>query len=348
MEKIRTNIFPSAMVESQGQIYMADLYSNAVFRYDLDNNKVNIVTQFNGEPSVAKELYTDIIYCNNKLYFIPHRAKKLAILDLRSNSVFEEKLPRGIISGNGEYKSAVSCNGNIFILGYCAKNILCYNDETGFYDEINFPESPGLFTSGLMFENSIYIVSKVSTDVWMINGQDNRVSVIHTRINEKGLLDIKRVGQDIILVAIDSHNIYKLKENGKVEKTLTPTKGTKKTDWPYGVGAVDDYGRYYLVTSNDLNIISIDEKEVACRQEDNFKNKHIDAQCGKVIKARNIIFWFYNCNMIYEYNPQSEIGEWKELLLDGYMNQKFDKEFDYGVIEETKAWKLQNFIRALQ
>ena len=102
--------------------YAASGSFNALFKVDLETGKSCYLQQFDAEKMDAKRLYTNAIYVNNKVYFVPAAAEKIAVLDVKTNvisyidinEVDENRAPN--YRNDSKFNSGVLYDGWIYMI----------------------------------------------------------------------------------------------------------------------------------------------------------------------------------------------------------------------------------------
>lgn len=304
MSKELYEIMPGSAIDYEGDLYIADLNSNALYRFNIENDYVEWITTFHEEDGFEKNLYTEMLSINNILYCVPHAARTIGIYDIKNNYSRTVNLPSQIANIPGKFKTAIYCEGEIFFLGYTLENVWSYNINDNTFKEIIVPESKKLFVKGICVRDKIYFISKASSNIWILDCKTKYIIACKTCLNNEGLSDIFVSGGIIYVISFDSNKIYKFESNGLKDCHYIIKLNSKK--WPHGVGI--EIGGKYLTLSIEKEKIILNDLQNFAEEIDDETDKYNDVGISNLIKnGENILVWLYGKNDVYIYYPDKNV-----------------------------------------
>ena len=120
-----------AMYDDGEYLWFTPVYFNALLKMKKSTEEVTLVGFFPGEEAFAQRLFSDIAMHNNKLYFAPYSARKIAVYDLEtgefSNIDFDKKYTEW---ENSVFSSVLVDDNLIYFIPRTYKAFLVYNAET--------------------------------------------------------------------------------------------------------------------------------------------------------------------------------------------------------------------------
>lgn len=100
---------------------------NALFQMDKRSYKINLVNVFPDESFMQEMLYSSVAMCDEKLYFAPYAAERIAIYDLKMEKF--KMISLETYDMNEKFFHAISADGKVYFIPYRYPGILCYEKE---------------------------------------------------------------------------------------------------------------------------------------------------------------------------------------------------------------------------
>lgn len=225
MERELIRYIPSASAVVGDNIYFTDLYTNALFRFNMKEKRSICVAQFDDEPCRKKELYTDIVVGNDVLCCVPHSAKTIGLYYLNTKTTESIKLPEELQKEEVTFKCGCICGEELFLFGYNVEGIWHVNIKEKcirkFLCNVDCDNSGKFFLACMNSGEKIYAVCREENVIWELNIYAPYIKKI--TLDEKknwGFAGIVRWGEYLLLNSCKEHNvsIYSLIENAIVYK----------------------------------------------------------------------------------------------------------------------------------
>ena len=164
-------IMPGAAVAYKDKFIFVDLWSNLLYFLDIETGESRVLTKIENEPFFHKDLFTDLVVGDDYLFCVPHDASHIVMYDLQNDEINYIELPNSLKNCQGAFKRAIydKKNRELILLGYCIANIWIFSIDKKDFREIKLPISCGLYTSGIIEDDEIIIVSKATSDILEAN-----------------------------------------------------------------------------------------------------------------------------------------------------------------------------------
>ena len=313
----------SIFYEYSINLVSSKLNFNTVLKKNIENPNIQELKDLN-----IQEIYSKILYYNNKLYFIPYNTNYLTIYDITTQTFNNEKILDFDI--NQElFKSAIFINLNnttyLILVPYCA-NVLCMYD----INNHNF-----LYKKNKIFENNKFIGCNIDYkgNIYF-NTYDGNMLFYKLNI-------VKHYRQITLPVQLNNNqhisfkNLYtKFHKNLVYNNYNFNNKQIKFSDY-FSKGGSE----YYTVSSISQNIfVNDDNINIAKKNSDNVisytnfinlqKNNKLQIQDFKNAKSQKNNYWnlydevSYNINCIELYSNNQLLlyskSNFKQTTLDNY------------------------------
>jgi len=174
-------------IEYGGSLYLSATYLNGLFRYDMEDDKLEFIDCFKQETE-STGLYRDTLLINDEIWFMPEHAKKIAIFN-------PHKVEIRYIELNANYDKSVWCN---FITFGVINNEYVYMipagaDSVQIIDIINEKVNrislekryQNKFLGAFYKDNKLYVYPREGEDVLCISIPDFLVTVIPYKYNSQ-------------------------------------------------------------------------------------------------------------------------------------------------------------------
>lgn len=337
----RYNVIPSAILVDKTKTYLMDSYSNTLFSIEFSNLCIERIVQFDKESGFQRDLYSEMIWGDGCIYFVPHGATTLGIYDATTRQLYSKELPLEICRGRGTFKTAVYINHELYLLGYAEKNVWSYSKEKDKFTKIEIPDSVGLFVAGAEKNNTLFIVSKMSPDIWKIDCKSQYVERCTGCTCEVGYVDVRVINEKVFVISWGTNNVYQYLEN----RWCLCKKNIKSdfSKWPHHRG---------LLINNLYYVWSKEENGIMAYDLGTYEEIHIDlnvkkmSNVGLVAWKNKILLWHFGTNEIYELSLDEKIIK-ENLIFDRHRPvRNINDQTVLNAINESKYFKLIDFIDA--
>lgn len=347
MERELIRYIPSASAVVGDNIYFTDLYTNALFRFNMKEKRSICVAQFDDEPCRKKELYTDIVVGNDVLCCVPHSAKTIGLYYLNTKTTESIKLPEELQKEEVTFKCGCICGEELFLFGYNVEGIWHVNIKEKcirkFLCNVDCDNSGKFFLACMNSGEKIYAVCREENVIWELNIYAPYIKKI--TLDEKknwGFAGIVRWGEYLLLNSCKEHNvsIYNLIENAVVYKLDVEM---ASEEWPFAGGVVNDEGVVYFPVAKEDTILSIDIKNKWEELQKIRLQKVNDTMLpwgNPVICDGKVVIWKYQSNFLFMYDYKLNKFETVDLIsettpkLNGlYLSGRVVQEGEYSLLE---------------
>lgn len=208
--------FPASGIQEINEfIYMSLLETNGLVRVNVNTGLVQFIDIFKHE-SAEYQLYLQSVLYQDKIFFLPLNAKKIAVYDVSKSNM------RYIETGNrakpGRYINCVRDGKYLYLLSDREWHIDCLDMET---EELtvccrldNDYERMG-YTISAAINGYIFGISIDTNEIWRFNSCDKQYAKLGRLFEQEAPLNVGCAGDDCIWVISDNYIVYQLSLEGK-------------------------------------------------------------------------------------------------------------------------------------
>lgn len=190
------------------QIWFSSMDFNGLFSLDLSTHKNLFCGEFPDELSYGERLYDELLEVGGKIYFIPNKAKQIAVYDMGKKDFFKIDIPKKYIHEKMSFLSAVKYKEYIFMFGSYIPVIICLDTKNNtmryidsWYQEIEkdiFDEKDIFFgKQAVVIENRILIPMCSVNGIFELNGDTLQYKVHRIGNGKLGYFGIDYDGENI-------------------------------------------------------------------------------------------------------------------------------------------------------
>ncbi len=212
-----------AIAEADGAYWYVPIWHNGLYRLDMRSGESKWVEKV-GENGEMLELYVNACSHKDSLFFIPHKAKKIAVYDIKSKKIsshaFLQKNDEEHPPVRAWFISKIVDKNMLYLLPYFYHSIVCFNMDTKEMRHITLVEadkydySKGLCSyGGGLHDGVIYMPSEKDGRVYAIELSTERIGTLPIK-NKKytSLFVVKNQLWMIPFDAAETIDIYDLKK----------------------------------------------------------------------------------------------------------------------------------------
>ena len=127
-----------ASVNINDEMWCVSRIWDGLYKVCITTGKVDYVCELPEKNELDRQAYTDILYCEGKLYFIPAFAKNIAVYDINEEKIAEINVSQYFIGREGEFNIGGGCiYGNWLYLYPCLSNILMRINIKNYMTEVD-------------------------------------------------------------------------------------------------------------------------------------------------------------------------------------------------------------------
>lgn len=208
MERIK-NI--SAIAAYENTLWFASEEFNALFRYDLENNKTEFAGSFPGEELKAQSLYSEVALYGHQIIFAPAFAGKIAIYDIAKERFVMLSLPEttsamAIRCTERRFCAVVVKKHDAFFVGKGLPVILKLDLQTYKIQEYFIPGYSGKVED--CYNHNYFFIDKVVLDDSIFLPMGDKIFEWHMNDGSSVLHDIGEPGNRYITICHDGARLW--------------------------------------------------------------------------------------------------------------------------------------------
>lgn len=324
IERMETPLF-SCGVEFKGKLYITSAQNNELYEYDYLTNELRYVTFFAKEKDMPYLYRTGIIY-KGKVWFIPHLAENIAVVDLRTFAIeyiplnykwIEESFVLKCASA-GVYKSHY-----LYIIPYDIDCVTLIDMDTKSVRVLNDVRNRGeIYSDAYYYDGYLYCIPWTADNILKIDvltGETWRTEWTFGRKQySQAIVDYEK--EEVWFTPAEATEILKLNLN-RNEWTAFPFRKSKDID-----NYIDSF--YGKIVNEKVFILPFSSKEIMSvdREGDsitkyNYNSEIVKTPFFKPIYSTKLFAIIEYTNQLLYYDQQSDSFEQRQL------NLIIDKEF---------------------
>lgn len=211
MKEYERSIQPGAVAINSGWMWIFDYNINAMFRMELSSRKVEYVLSVQDEDAYQRALFTDMFFCDNKVFLVANSAAENVLIDLETMS--QRKIHCKRQNKSTKTATPVQYGSKVYMFPkFLGDNIVIWDftDETVHEIKVDYSKvGQHMELKELMWFGGV----KEGDSFWLVCGHSAKL--VH--IDKRGSLDIyplDTVNKGFCAISIKGHILYLLPEEG--------------------------------------------------------------------------------------------------------------------------------------
>lgn len=205
------NLSSETVAIVNGKLWVADICSNRVFEYDLNNHFCKVLLEINEEDDFGERLFSDIVVGEEKVFLIPFNANNIYEVDIRSRTYKQIEIkvtPTKAKFGNGfifDDELWLVCTNNKGLVRYSleTKDTEVY---TNWVEDNAYFKEP-FFRRSVVIDGVLYAASFTSNYLLKYRLDSNTYEIVKIRGTNKGFSATCVADDLIVLISVDDNKI---------------------------------------------------------------------------------------------------------------------------------------------
>lgn len=343
--------------------YAASNEYNALFKIDLDSGNCTYIMLFPGEQLNGVRLFVKANRINNKIYFIPASAKKMAIYDMETGNIENIAIELPQRDKYPHYKPSSKFNGSVVFGKYLFMVPCTYpgivridtdTTEITYFDNWVCEEKYLFRKSPMVDGNCFFMPSVINNIVLKFDMHTCNGVLFHVGTHNSGSWSMCKAGNEYWLAPQKPGPIIKWNpvSNETVEYDNYPVDFEGKDFYFTQI-----YGRgnnLYLIPAYANMGITLNT-ETGQMQKSRFPDFKKNAIVSFMFELEEFFYLKISCSKNREYYRISKKNDYYEKYEFNFMNakEKYNKDLIETMkqfhisLEETTAWGLNEFLMSL-
>uniref|UniRef100_UPI0040571610 hypothetical protein n=1 Tax=Agathobacter sp. TaxID=2021311 RepID=UPI0040571610 len=352
-------------------LYFSAKEFNGLFKYNIDEEKVELISRFYDEHLWKKNLHHQIIRFDHKLYFIPYNGNGISVYNLIMNKIDFISLS---VKEENSISRAFLCKNKILLIPMHSLDLLgYYNIITGEMESLQGLRSKIELILGDDFREAIYFdmygVCKVDDKLFLIPYRQNIVCCIDLvsleidimKIGEEKLDNIIFHGGELWITSAEKSRVYRVEFITKKFKIYDIPTSCEEIRPFFRVESMDN--KLILLPCYDTNIYIYDKENDAWQMCDNVSRERPEHKdilstllCNGVMIERKNYFFPVADDGIWILNEKNQIYQKKKLSCEKYIIEEVRESYKvfiefskkrHLIINETDL-ELEMFLNMLE